>query len=448
MSLNIGFNGTVYDENGIAIDCKYQVHYVTQNVWNNVRDTDTQYYSANAGDGDSLTQDGALNVGDVILIAFWQGDGNNGATPTTRTGIFDRFGVISIVHDGRPTYTIDVQLKPKEAPTASWVLNNIRTINRDVVATDSSYDWMTWDYNTVSMFHRQTWYGVTIFDSVDVLSVEYDWTDDNDSVAGFEPNNIHQYTAIGDYTPTIHVTNAWGLDVFNSISIRIKYNSPIGDSIFSPDGVTTLIHTTEDDTITANISDEDNRITSIDHKWIVRDRNTSAEISNELVATNIDKAFAYTKTIQVLQKHFSQQIISWNDGYDDLVITYEEELPITNWLPLVNFSIVNISDKILRFVPNCSDIDGTVVNYEWNLYFLVPFSTNGYTIAKNIVDANGDDQQVDFTSDGHYKMVLTATDDYGGQASFEKEFDVASGSVCDNVTMSNDMFFLIKQIIK
>ena len=446
MSLNIGFNGNVYDENGNAIDCKYQVHYVTQNIWNDVRDTDTQYYSANAGDGDSLTQDGSLAAGDVVLLTFWQGDGSGGATPADRAGnLYDRFAVHALVHDGSTsTYNIDVQLQPKQKPVPDWSLSGSETINRDITASDSSYDWMNWTYNNESFYHRQSYYGVIVFDQVGLLTTTYDWTDDNDAVTGYEDSNVHQYTVIGDYNPTIKVINAWSLENTDSKAIRIKYNKPYPDITFSPDGVITVIHTTETDTITAGINDEDNRITNIDHHWKVLDRNDGTTISDDLIASNTTLDYSYDETIQVLQRHLAEQIISWNDGYDDLTIIYSEELHITNWLPLVNFNLNYVNDKTINFVPNCSDIDGTVDGYKWELYVLVPFSTDGYTLAKTIVDTVGDDQEITFDSDGHYKMVLTATDDYGESASFEKEFDVSTGGTCDDVSLGNDMFFMFR----
>jgi len=447
MGLNVGFNGNVYDENGNAINCKYQVHYVTQNVWNDVRDTDSEYYSANAGDNDSLTQDGTLNAGDVIILTFWQGDGSGGATSESRDGIFDRFAVHAITYDGsESTYTIDVQLQPKVKPTIKWNIPSEGTINRDITADNDSYDWMTWDYNDHSFFHRKTYYGVTIFDSVGNLTTEYDWNDDNDNVDGYESNNVHQYTAIGDYSPTIHVTNAWNLDDTNSKNIRIKYNVPIGDITFDPDGVTTLIHTTETDTITAGITDEDNRITNIEHHWIVRDRDDNSLISDDTVDTNTTLDYSYDKTIEVLQLHYGTQVISWNDGFDDQQFTYSKELHITNWLPLVNFSLSVISDKTIKFIPNCSDIDGTIEKYRWELYVLVPFSDGEFTLAKTILDVDGDEQTIDFDSEGHYRMVLTATDDYGESASFEKEFDItcSGDGTCSDISIGNDMFFMFR----
>lgn len=448
MGLNISFKGSVYDENDNAIDCKYQVHYVTQNVWNDVRDTDTEYYSANAGDSDSLSQDGKLDAGDIVLVCFWQGDGNGGATPDNRDSLFDRFGVYTIVHDGSTSsYVFDVKLMPKVKPTISWYLNNIRTINRDVVAIDNSYDWTKWTYDNKDMFHRQSYYGVSVFPKVDLLTVEYDWGDDNDNVDGYESSNTHQFTAIGDYTVKIHVTDEWTLDDTATIDIRIKYNIPIGLLSFSPDGVSTKIHTTEDDTITADITDEDSRITNIDHHWIVKNRDDGSLISDTLVDSDTTLDYSYTKTIQVLQKHYATQDISWNDGYDDQEFTYSKELIITNWLPLVNMSISYINDKSVKFIPNCSDIDGSIVEYKYELYVLVPFTDQGYTLAKTDVLTTDDTLQVNFDSNGHYKMVLTAKDDVGGKSSFEKEFDITIGAgVCDDISMNNDMFFMFRNI--
>ena len=448
MSLNVSFKGYTVDENGDRIDCKFQVYYVRQNVWNDVRDTSSQYYSCNAGDSDSLTQDGELKAGDVIFLCFWQGDGSGGDTPDSRDNIFDRFSFIKIVHDGSTAdYDIDVQLKPKAPPTINWYLNSVRTINRTVTAYDNSYDYMSWTYDDNTMYHRKTYYGATLFPKVDELTTEYDWDDPNDSVDGYESNNTHSYSDIGDYSVKIHVTNAWGLDSTGTIDIRIKYNSPIAGVVFDPDGVTNKIHTTESDTITAAIQDEDSRISSIEHHWIVRDRDDGSTISDDTVDTNTTLDYEYTKTIQVLQKHFAKQIISWNDGYDDQTIEYERELIITNWLPLVNFNITYLNDKTVKFTPNCSDIDGDVVEYKWDLYALIPFTEDGYSLAKTVTNNDDSEVTINFEQSGHYKMLLTATDDYGGSATFAKEFDVTIGAgECATMDISSDMFFMFRNV--
>ena len=447
MGLNVSFKGYIYDENDNQIDCNFQVHYVRQGVWNNVRSTDSAYYSCNAGDADSLTQDGDLKSGDVILLTFWQGDGSGGATPNNRDNLFDRFGVHALVHDGTTAdYVIDIKLKPKQAPNISWILSTARTINRTITAYNYSDDRTYWTYNGVGFYHRQSYYGVEVFPKVNLLTTTYDWDDSNDNVAGYEATNNHSYTAIGDYVPAIRVVNAWGLQSDDTKNIRIKYNVPIGSISFSPDGVVNKVHTTEDDTYTAGIVDEDSRITSIDHKWVVKNRDDGSIISDTVVATNTTLDYTFTKTIQVLQKHYAEQVISWNDGYDDLTFTYSKELLITNWLPLVNFTYTFLNETKIKFTPNCSDLDGNIIEYKWDLYSLVPFQDGTFTLAKVDTLTSDADLVVDFNTSGHFKMVLVAKDDVGGTASHGKEFDVTGGGECVSAALiDNDVFFIFPE---
>jgi len=447
MGLNVSFKGNVYDENEDAIDCKYQVHYVRQDVWNDVRDTDSGYYSANAGDDDSLTQDGELKANDVILLTFWQGDGSGGETPDNRDNIFDRFAVYSIVHDGSTSdYVFDVQIKPKAAPNISWTLPSVGRLNKTITAHDHTNDDSSWTYDDVNFYHRKVYYGMTVFPKVDQLTTTYDWGDDED---GYEDSNTHSFTAIDDYTVAIKVINAWDLTSDDTKDIRIKYNIPIGKITFDPDGISTKVHTTESSTATADITDEDDRITNIKHRWLIKDRDDGSDISDDLVDENTDKSYEYSKTINVLQKHYGVQVISWNDGWDDQELTYTKELIITNWKPLVNFDQVNLNDTKVKFTPKCSDIDGTVDKYTWKLYALVqlyalvPFKDGEYTLAKTDILTTDDDLTIEFDAAGHYKMLLTGTDDYGESASFSREFDIVLGGDCAAVELiSDDCFFI------
>jgi hypothetical protein len=95
------------------------------------------------------------------------------------------------------------------------------------------------------------------------------------------------------------------------------------------------------------------------------------------------------------------------------------------------------------FTSDCSDIDGDIVQYTWKLYSLVPFTDGDYTLAKTDVLNTSDDLTITFESVGHYKMVLTAKDDYGGTASFASEFDVTGASDCVAATMVEEEIFFI-----
>jgi len=425
MSLNVGFNGFVYDESGNAIDAKFQAHYVRQGVWNSVRDTTAQYYSFNAGDADSLTQDGTLLSGDVVIITCWYGDGAGGVTRADRNGIFDKFAAVAITHDGvTSSYTVNIQLMPKTAPTISWTHSSTGTINRTFAAYDYSYDYYNWTYSGHTMTHRAAYYGVSIFPYVGQLVTNYQW----DTNGVFDTPNTHTYTGIGDYAITIRVTNAWNLTSEGTAPIRIFYNKPILSTAFTPDGVNTPIRVTDTATMLDTVTDEDSRVTSIDHTWIVNDRTTGANISTTVTHTGTELSYNYNELIQALAKHYAKITVNWNDGFADQVSTVTTELTITNWKPIVNYTYQFLSDTLMEFTPNCSDIDGTVVDYKWDLYTLVPFTSNQYTLAKTDDLTVSDPLRITFNSVGHFKMRLTAKDDYGDTAYLEQEFDVTGGS--------------------
>jgi hypothetical protein len=406
-----------------------------------VRSTDSAYFSCNAGDDDSLGQEGELKDGDVILLTYWYGDGNGGDTVDNRDNIFDKFAVTSITHDGETAeYSFDVQILPKEAPIISWTLSpENKTINRDITVDDNTSDEKGWTYNDTYLKHDKVYYGETVFPKVGVFTKKYDWDDDN----GYVDDTVHQYDTIGDRTVKTKITDAWDLTSEGSIDISVKYNPPIGKVTFDPDGYSTKVHTTEDDTITADITDEDSTITEIEHHWIVKDRDNGDVISDDTIDTNTELDYEYTKTIEQLQKHYASQVIKWNDGYDDLEFTYTKELHITNWLPLVNFDYKFATSTKMEFTPKCSDIDGEVIRYLWKLYALIPFKDGEYVEAI-VIDNDSDDKvTIEFNNYGHFKMVLEATDDYGGKASYTKEFDVNGGTECVGTSGFVDDFYFI-----
>ncbi len=442
MALNITFTcNEVVDENGDAINCKYQAYYPEHNHWNDVRDTELYQYNCNAGDGDALTQTGSLLSGQHIILAFWQG-GND------RTGLKDRMSYYVITHDGvTNTYVIDVELKPKTAPSCNWYLTTVATINRNVTAYTQASDEIQWSFEGTTHYHKNKYSNEVIFDSIGDLTETYDFGEGD----GYDTTRVHSYVGVDDYTALHKVINEYSLESICEKPIRLKYNTPIGCLTFSPDGVGSADEVSKGDSVdtTACITDEDNRIIDISHSWIIKDRNNNSTIIRDtLVDINANISYTYTSEILELQDTFAEQYITWNDGWEDRALTKTRELVITNILPEVSISKTDLSSKEKRFTQTSSDEDGTVVWWEWKIYLLMPFSGDWVEVWSNQNDGTPIDIQ--FNEAGNYKTKIKVRDDFGGYNEAEIEYDIsASGNTtCSNVDLQNqEIYFIFPDVI-
>jgi len=458
MALNVTFTcNEVVNENGDSINCKYQVYYPDYDIWNDVRDTELYQYNCNAGDGDSLSQTGTFNNGDKAIICFWQGDGAGGSTGPDRTGLKDRFAYYVLTHDGSDTYVIDVELRPKEAPGCNWYLPTTATINREKTAYSYANDDFTYSFSDTTHYHYRKFLSEVIFDSVcdkPLLDITFDF-DEGD---GYATTNKHTYSTIGDYTAHHKVINQYSLESICDKNIRLKYNTPIGCLTFTPDGLGAGDEVIKGDTATidACITDEDSRITNIDFKWLVNNKNDSSSIKDELVDSNTTLDYSYSKVIDTLDKTYGSEIISWNDGWDDRTLTKTRELTITNINPEVSISKIDLSAKEKRFTQVSSDADGSVTSWDWKIYLLMPFSGDWVEVFNTTNDGSSIDIQ--FTEAGKYKMEINVEDDWKkfsttsnnayGTASAEIEFDISAAGNCTSAMgMNDEVFFIFPDVI-
>jgi len=457
MALNVTFTcNSIYDELGNPINCKYQAYYPEHGVWNTVRNSELYQYNCNAGDADSLTQTGSLLAGEHIILAFWQGDGVGGLTGPDRTGLKDRMSYFVITHDGiTNTYIIDVELRPKTAPDCSWYLTSSATINRNVTAYSYATDDFLWTYGGHTMYHYNKYSGTVIFDSIGSLGITFDFGEG----AGFAAINTHTYLAMADYIASHKALNQYSLSSTCTRPIRLKYNTPIGGITFTPDGITTGSELQKGDlvTTTAGIIDEDSRITGIDHHWIIKDRtNNTTIIRDTLVATNTLLNYSYDSTLLELQDTFAYQYITWNDGWNNFTITNNKELQVKNISPTVTIDKLDLSTKDKRFSQVSSDLDGTVISWNWKVYLLMPFS--GAWVEVFQTTTNGSPLDITFNEAGTYKTEITIQDDFGkysttnttpaGTAVASLQFDISAAGTCTgNTAMNEEVFFVFPDVV-
>lgn len=450
MSLNVTFTcNEVTNEDGDAIDCKYQVYYPDYDVWNDIRDTELYQYNCNAGDDDSLSQTGTFLEGDKAIICLWQGGDD-------RTGLKDRFAYYVLEHDGSTSnYVIDVELKPKTAPSCSWYLSTSATINREKTAYSYAKDDWYWTFDGTKHYHYNKYGTEVIFDSVGSLTITYDF-DDGD---GFEETNKHSYGTIGDYTAKHKAVNQYSLESVCERDIRLKYNSPVGCLTFSPDGYGAGDEVQKGDSVdvTACITDEDSRITDVEYHWIINDRDSGDVIRDTTVDNNTTLDYTYTTELKELQEARGHQYISWNDGFDDLEVKKAREIQVKNINPEVQISKIDLSAKEKRFEQVSTDEDGTVTSWDWRIYLHMPFSGDWVEVLQTTTD-DGEPIEIMFNEAGSYKTRITVQDDFkkysttnsvsAGSALAEIEFKIQAESSCsDSNGFNDDVFFVFNDTI-
>jgi hypothetical protein len=436
LALNKTFTcNSIIDESSNLINCWYQGYHVRTGKWNDVRYSDYNQYSCNLGDGDWLTQTGEVFNGDEVILVFWDSDENY------RSGLKNRLCSILITIDSKSTYINDIQLKPKLGPKCGFILDyNKPTINNPIEAIDKSTDDTFYEYNNITHYQIREYSSELIFDSVGIENIKYDW----DEGSGWGEDSIYYYASINDYNISQQVTNYYSLSAICTQPLRVKYNSPIPGLIFD---YIDPIHTTEEVSVEAIIEDIDSRIYNIDHKVIIRNRDTLDLLEDNLISNSTWLSYKYDYTINILQKHFFTQVLYWNDGWDDLTIYYNNELPITNWCPDVTIIKEDQSTNTKKFIQTSTDKDGDVVKWLWKIYFIPPFSSGEYVEVYREEAQTSDDFTVGFTVGGSYKVEITVQDDYGCYSSDEIIFDIL-GECPESVSacISNIKFIFPKQL--
>ena len=166
---------------------------------------------------------------------------------------------------------------------------------------------------------------------------------------------------------------------------------------------------------------------------------------NHLRYQPLEVKFGFEKGIKTKNQHW----------YDEHTLKQYEFIRILSTCNKLNvgdvlyyFDTKKFELKEVKVTYVCSDIDGTVDEYEWKLYVLIPFTQGDYSLCTTNTFSDDRTLDIEFDTSGHYKMVLTATDDYGDSASHEKEFDISIGAGnCEGTaSIENKIFFIFKEV--
>lgn len=387
------FTGNIVDENEDAIECSYQAYHVQQNKWSDVRSSESQQYSFDLSDADFLSNDNtATNNSETVVIAFWQ----EGAD---RTGLKDRFSLVTIYLDGSSVYAVDVQLIPKLAPTSNWAIPTSTTVGTNIAASPSASDVYQWDYNGFTFKHDDYHY-TAMFDSVGQLTYECDWDDEE----GYVTTPSVTYSAVGDYNPTLKATDAYDLSSTTSKTIRVYYNQPT--VTFSQDIADPVLN--DSLTISVTVDDPDSTVTNIKHYF-------DEELQVE--STNLSERYTVTLSENKTYSYYTE--VYWNDGFADQVLTVSGSVELTNQPPTAQLTYSN-TNNVYTFISNAVDPEGLLDRVEYRIYVdgntILEESPSTYEwslIGSRIVTEADWNQVVTFYRGGQYKVECIAYDTDG-----------------------------------
>ncbi len=396
MSLNITFDGYVYDKDNVLgnSDIKYQGFFFpngtasSSSTWNNVRTVESSgYYSCNLGDADWLSQSGVVLSNAKVLIVFWRGDTNDRNSLCSGAYRLLEWATFEITLTGLDVYTNNAQIKDNIIPNISWTLPSTGFVGVTYNTTNSSDDEHSWLFGTTTMYHWRQRYGqnIQLINTID--NSDYDWDDGNQSndLPGAAASS-HSWTAAGTYNVDLIVEDECIATNSGTKTIEIRYNAPVpditchqavGNSVQIPDTVVTFEYSG---------TDPDDRITSID--WVINDNGAYGSTDTSINGSDKSDTIPHTEGIGTdwcghsasngaftnPGSHSISIVVHWNDGFVDQTINYNEAYiqyrysgPTVNFNQLpaqatvgsgVNFNNVSSNiDRVGKGLPDCNEYD-------------------------------------------------------------------------------------------
>jgi hypothetical protein len=402
MAINITFTGNIVDNNEVQYindEVKYQLYFYKQNtgssssIWSSTRLSELGQYNINLGDSDIVTQEGTVNIGDKVIIAFW--------TPNTSLKTDNdlvTWGFIEKTLTSSTEYINDVKLMGCLPPIPSFNVTGSSNINENVYVTDiGCHDIQSWVYNGVTIYQEPTRYSQPIFYSMNTLptsAIDINWGDGQFTYKQTPALSYsHQYSSPSIYDITCYVTNECGLSASQILMQSIYYNTPVVNFVIdnitpNPIGKTGIGETV---TFTNTTSDPNNR-SDIDGwycDWYIEDGLYTVSLSGQ--------SFDYSPTHQFHSagEHDVTLTLHWYNGYEWLqstkTLTVDQQTwSVTNGLTwqqpvYINTSIlftpsisgnVQYINSITYFIDGTPYFNGLTVNDTFNFTFHV--STTHY----------------------------------------------------------------------
>ena len=363
MSLNIAFDGYIYDSGGTLAGntVSYQAFWYPNGTassaakWNVVRTSEnSSYWNCNLGDADWLGQSGSALDGGIVLVVFWVG----GADRTADCVIINEWSAFEVTLDGSSFYSNNVQTKPNILPTLSWSNNTPSTpiVDTSYSFTNNSTDTHQWDFNGVSMYHWYSRYGQTIFTINTITDTDYIWGDGtSDLNLSGAAGHTHSWDTAGIYTVGITITDACGGEVSDSVDVQVYWPPPVPNISRCDVSGNVLSNTVgePDAPIYFKFTGTDTYDRLVSISWHIEDSGSYGDTDTSYLSTDISDIVAHTEGLGTSWvghtattgaftnpgSHTVSVTIVWNDGWDDHTIEYSETFTQEKFAgPSVNFT--------------------------------------------------------------------------------------------------------------
>lgn len=400
MALNITFDGYIYLEDGTLAggNIKYQGLFYPNGTassstkWNNVRISEvSSYYNINLGDGDWLTQDGTALNNSKVLIVFWLGDTLDRNSLCLPPNNLEQWGVLELTLDGSSVYTNNVQIRSNINPNAVGTLTANGYVGDSYLFTNNSNDEHQWLFNGVTMHHYRRRFGQDIQLINTIAKTSFYWDDGtSDLNLSGASSRSHIWNSPGIYNVRMVVYDECDgfSELVEQITIRNKQPVPDITCLQTANNIISVPNTIV--TFRYSGTDPNDAITSID--WVIHD-NGSFGNTNTSVTANRDDIISHSSgngtswcgqaanpgAFTNPGDHIVSIDVNWNDGFDDLVVTYNETFTQSRFSgPSIDFtqdpaqasisgtvSFANVSSNVDRVgtgLPNCFE-------YDWYLYY-------------------------------------------------------------------------------
>ena len=365
-------------------------------------------------------------------------DINNQANPfaTGNTGLLfastvingtDHFAMIIITSTGADVYTGNMELKPSQNPTISINASSppVCLINENIIVSSTSSDLYQWTYKGVTHYHKNTYYGITIFSKVNIIKTEYELCDANDNIiVPWTTSNIFNQSVSQYYKIKARCYNTYN-QMAETFKLCFLYKHPITNTItHNPYNPTS----NQDYIIDINIQTIDNNFINAKLVEIVNNIETEVKLFNILSTTYTTQKTKYQDTI------YYKLYYTYNNGSSDITLakTYNINMQLKPSILSIEAIIDsnendNDGDTQYNIVPNIFYGDGEFVSLKYDLYFTTPFSqleTKVNTYMKT--DIHDLIQSISFTQNGTYKVVGLLTDEFGGTSTDETILQITS----------------------
>lgn len=373
------------------------------------RVSENGYYNFNLGDPDWLGQDVQALANDDIAIVVWQ-DQSKSVSSTELT----RFAVHFFKHTGLDLYVKDLQLKPSQAPSCVFSIDDYYTIGQVITVNNQASDTYQWDYDGNTHYHRSSVLGVPLF------SIGLNSTYTFNGVQ--QSTNTYTFNSQGVYSVEVTNTNLFGLTSTCSKTTNIAFRPPVTEISYSP----STIQLGTPLSLSFNTTDIDSTVQSIEYF-----------VNGESIGTSESLLYTDSYIISEVKPIEIKAVSTWFDGFSTKTSTFTKNIAVENQPPVTELTYSK-KDNVVTVEHNSYDPDGEVVSYKWEIYYVLPFS-NEVRLVYTETETEHNSKEFTLPTPGTYKFKLTVSDNLGSTAfdEFDESIEIITCEIPPNTVMCN-----------